>query len=287
MKRYKFTVFTPCYNGANTIERVFRSIERQTYTNFEWIIINDGSKDASDAIIKNLISHSAVKGKIRYISQSNQGKHRAWNRAALIADSDLFLCADADDAFQPDTLEFYNRKANEIGLIDSNTICGINACAFDHESGKIVGTEFPVDGLVCDNFEMVFKYGIRGDKWMCNRTAFIKEHKFPQVDAPFFPESRIWYAFALEGYKVVCYNKYLMSHYIEKTSLCNGIWYKFNRKVAKAKIIYNFWLLRNAWFRIARLNLIAAMRLLIVVTLKNIGMYFGGVIVELVKIRRR
>lgn len=52
---YKFTVFTPVYNGAATIHRVFESMKNQTYGNWEWIIINDGSTDDSDSVIKSLI----------------------------------------------------------------------------------------------------------------------------------------------------------------------------------------------------------------------------------------
>lgn len=55
---YKFTVFTPCYNGEKTINRVFESMNAQTYTNWEWIIINDGSTDDSDNVIKKLIAES-------------------------------------------------------------------------------------------------------------------------------------------------------------------------------------------------------------------------------------
>ena len=55
MKNYFFTIFTPCYNGENTIERVFQSVDSQTYLNYEWIIINDGSKDESQKKIESLI----------------------------------------------------------------------------------------------------------------------------------------------------------------------------------------------------------------------------------------
>lgn len=280
MRGLKFTIFTPCYNGARTIDRVFRSVEAQTYGNFEWIIINDGSKDDSDAVIRQLIERSPIKGKITYIIQPNLGKHRAWNKAAELAQSDLFLCADADDGFVPETLEFYNDKANEVGLIGSKELCGINTCAFDHETKEVVGNEFPKDGLVCDNFEMVYKYGIRGDKWMCNRTELIKSNKFPNVAAPFYPESSLWYAFALAGYKIVCYNKRLMSHHVEATSLCNSFWVKFNPGAAKAKLRHNLWLIRNAGGRIFRMNVMAWGRLVFVVTLKNVGMYVGGLVLE-------
>ncbi len=47
MKNYKFTIFTPCYNGAETIHRVFESVAKQTYKNYEWIIVYDGSTDNS------------------------------------------------------------------------------------------------------------------------------------------------------------------------------------------------------------------------------------------------
>ena len=43
MRNYSFTIFTPCYNGARTIKRVFDSVFSQTYENYQWIIINDGS----------------------------------------------------------------------------------------------------------------------------------------------------------------------------------------------------------------------------------------------------
>ncbi len=277
---YKFTIFTPCYNGAKTIKRVFDSVEAQTYANFEWIIVNDGSKDGSDTVIRDLIEKSPVKNKILYVTQSNLGKHRAWNRAARMANSDLFICADADDAFLSDTLAFYNEKANEIGLVGSDVFCGINTCAFDHATRKIVGTEFPKNGLICDNFEMAYKYCVKGDKWMCNRTDFMKVNQFPEIDAPFVPETRLWYKFALDGYKLKCYNKFLMSHYVERTSLCNSIWFKFNSRAAKSKLAYHFWLVRNAGWRIFKMNKREGLRLFFVITIKNFGMYFGGLLVE-------
>lgn len=69
MTNFKFTIFTPCYNGENTIQRVFDSVETQTYSNFEWIIINDGSTDGSDNKIISLINKSPIKEKIKYLSQ--------------------------------------------------------------------------------------------------------------------------------------------------------------------------------------------------------------------------
>lgn len=73
MINYKFTIFTPCYNGAKTIKRVFDSVESQTYSNFEWIIVNDGSTDQSDIVIRNLIEKSKIKDKIKYFNTKEHG----------------------------------------------------------------------------------------------------------------------------------------------------------------------------------------------------------------------
>ena len=79
MKDYKFTIFTPCYNGEKTIGRVFKSVANQTYKNFEWIIVNDGSKDKSKDIINELRkTYQEIDEKIIYLEQKNMGKHMAW-----------------------------------------------------------------------------------------------------------------------------------------------------------------------------------------------------------------
>ncbi len=109
-----FTIFTPCYNGEKTIQRVFSSIELQTIKDFEWIIINDGSTDNSEIVIKDLISCSFIKDKILFISQDNKGKHISWNNAVKLAKGEWFLPCDCDDSFLPNTLEFFLSKLSEV-----------------------------------------------------------------------------------------------------------------------------------------------------------------------------
>ena len=61
MKQFTFTIFVPVYNGEKTLDRVFKSIKSQTYKNFEVIIINDGSTDNSDFIIRQFINEGGGK----------------------------------------------------------------------------------------------------------------------------------------------------------------------------------------------------------------------------------
>ena len=48
----KVTVCTPTYNRANVLHRVFDSLKSQTYKNFEWIVIDDGSQDDTEKVIE-------------------------------------------------------------------------------------------------------------------------------------------------------------------------------------------------------------------------------------------
>lgn len=174
--KHQFTIFTPCYNGEKTIQRVFDSVESQTYTDFEWIIINDGSNDNSDTVIQTLIKKSPIKNKIRYFSQENLGKHRTWNKAVDLSRGEIFLPADADDSFLPITLEYFNDHLNQIENIygNLNQISGVNVCVYDPLTGKLRGKAYPKNGMVSDNVELTYKYKILDEHWGCIRTALLR-----------------------------------------------------------------------------------------------------------------
>lgn len=273
MADYKFTVFTPCYNGEKTIKRVFDSMEKQTYDNFEWIIINDGSTDNSDAVIRDLVKKCNGGGRIIYLQQENKGKHIAWNRAVDMATGDLFLSADADDSFLPSTLEFFNAKINELlngKPLGSSRFSGINVCVYDPESNNMIGTPYPYDGLVSDNVELDFKYKIRGEHWGIVRTDLLKKHKFPTDKGHFFAENRIWYSFAKAGYKVVCFNECLRAYYHEASSLTHNKQYVWDFDRNAMYLNQALWTIRKLGFRILRYSPIGYMRLWIIVLKKSL-----------------
>ena len=221
---YKFTVFTPCYNGEKTIHRVFESMNAQTYTNWEWIIINDGSTDNSDSVIKELISESKWGGQIQYIKQENAGKHVAWNRAVKMAIGQLFVSADCDDSFVPDTLEFFNQKANELRGADfcGSDLSGISVCCYDPDTNQIVGTLYPQDGIISNDIELAYKYHLSGEKWGCVRVDLLKQRPFPELKGHYYNESFLWYSFPRDGYAKANYNKKVRAYYYEPESLCNN-----------------------------------------------------------------
>ena len=253
MAGFKFTIFTPCYNGAKTIKRVCDSVESQTYTNFEWIIINDGSKDISDEVIRGLMEKSPVRGKIIYLVQPNLGKHRAWNRAVDMATGELFLSADADDSFLPNTLEYFDAKMLELanrGNLQSCKYSGVNVCVYDPETMRMVGTPYPKDGLVSDNIELAYKYNIRGEHWGIVRTDLLRKNKFPEGKGHFWSEGRIWYSFAMQGYKVVCFNECLRAYHYEPDSLVHNKGYVYDKDANRMYMQNYLWTIKACGGRI-------------------------------------
>lgn len=109
----KISVVVPVYNAELFIEECVNSILNQTYSFFELIIVNDGSKDSSPEIIQRL---SALDSRILVVSQANQGVSAARNAGIQKASGDYICFVDADDIVMPDYL---SNMINQIGDNDA------------------------------------------------------------------------------------------------------------------------------------------------------------------------
>ena len=59
------TIFTPAYNRAHTLSRTYESLLRQTCDDFEWLIVDDGSKDSTKALVEGWIQEGKITSKTR------------------------------------------------------------------------------------------------------------------------------------------------------------------------------------------------------------------------------
>jgi GT2 family glycosyltransferase len=91
-----FTVFTPTYNRAHTIGRVYESLRAQTFRDLEWLVVDDGSKDNTREVVEGFAREAGFP--IRYVYKENGGKHTARNLAVKHASGELFLVLDSDDS---------------------------------------------------------------------------------------------------------------------------------------------------------------------------------------------
>ena len=122
--RYKITVFTPTYNRAYILENLYRSLQRQSFTDFEWLVVDDGSSDGTKALFERGQQEDNP-FPIRYCYKENGGKCRAINYGLKLAQGELFFTVDSDDYLTDDALEKVNRW--EAALPKDQKFCGIVA----------------------------------------------------------------------------------------------------------------------------------------------------------------
>lgn len=169
----KLTIFTPTYNRAHTLPRLFDSLVNQTNYEFEWLIVDDGSTDDTEEIVKTFITE---KFPIRYIKQKNGGKHIATNIGLKCAYGELFTCLDSDDWFYPEAVAFFINQFAENN--EMNALISLDT----FENGDIVGEKLPkIDNV--NWVDLRYKYQIKGDKCYVFRTKIVKNMTFPQYGA--------------------------------------------------------------------------------------------------------
>lgn len=98
------SIIIPCYNHAKFIQRTLNSVIADTYAYKEIIIINDGSKDNSDAVIREWVSAFREKESIRYINRPNKGICATINEMVELANGKYILPLASDDCLYGDMI---------------------------------------------------------------------------------------------------------------------------------------------------------------------------------------
>lgn len=231
-KNYRFTVFTPCYNSEKFIQRVFNSLKNQTFTDFEWYVINDGSTDNTNELIENFIK--TVDFQVVYHNlEKNQGLHANINQAIKDARGDFFVLYGHDDEIMPDALETFDRTLKKF---DSPEISAVYALAID-QNGKLVGKKYPRDEYVSDYWTAFFAAGNEAEKFQCFRTDYLREfYPLPTGKENGMPSAWLWGKVGSK-YKAIFINKVLRVYYMDvATSITNTM-----RRDANPKLIFNYY----------------------------------------------
>ncbi|RPD40484.1 glycosyltransferase family 2 protein [Chitinophaga barathri] len=108
MSDHKISIVTVVYNGAKTLERTIRSVADQQYSNTEYIVIDGGSTDGTQDIIRN---YSHV---INYqTSENDKGIYDAMNKSLKIATGDWLLFLGADDYLLQDSISNFVERITD------------------------------------------------------------------------------------------------------------------------------------------------------------------------------
>ncbi len=229
---YQFTVFTPTYNRGHTLHRVYESLAAQTFRDFEWLIVDDGSADDTCRCVSHWIEQADFP--IRYLWQRNSGKHVAFNRAVREAKGRFFVPADSDDRFVPTALERFLFHWNTIPESRRREFTGV-ACLCMTERGDVIGDQFPFDPTDSDSLEISYKYKVRGEKWGFHRTDVLRQFPFPEIPGVgFVPEGIVWNQIARK-YKIRFINEALR---IYTQDACNQLTRRSAKEKASVRVFY-------------------------------------------------
>lgn len=245
---YKITVFTPAYNRGYIIETLYRSLQRQRFHDFEWLVVDDGSTDHTEQLFAQWVKDDNP-FPIRYVKQKNGGKCRAINKGLSLAQGELFFTIDSDDYMTDDALEKIVRW--EAALPKDQNFCGIIAnrgYSPDYTPNTLFEGEYR-DGNAFDLYGM-----IDGERAFIFYTEIHRKYLYPEFAGEnFMTEAITWNRMAHDGYKIRYYNDIIwIFEYLEDglTKAGESIFYRNPRGYGlffKEKIAFLPFTFREKW----------------------------------------
>ena len=202
----KITVFTPTYNRGYIIETLHQSLLRQSFSDFEWIVVDDGSTDQTEELFERILAE-APPFPVHYEKCKNGGKHRAINRGVSIASGELFFIVDSDDYLTDDALEKIVNVENSILPEQRHVFAGV--CGQRGYSGeKAIGSSFEGEQYLDITSLERPQYHITGDKAEVFYTEILRKYPFPEFEGEnFLTECVVWNKIAFDGYKLRFFNE--------------------------------------------------------------------------------
>ena len=198
----KFTIFTPTFNRKELLEKLYKSLQKQTFKDFEWLIVDDGSADGTKEKVEEFLSEKKLD--IKYYFKENGGKQRAYNFATDKANGELFICLDSDDEYVENGLETilkYWKKYEK-----NSDIAGMGYLS-TYPNREVIGSSFPEKEMISTQFDIYNKYRVKGDKGLMFRTEIIKKYKFPVFEDEKFITEAVVYNRICEKHKMVYVNE--------------------------------------------------------------------------------
>lgn len=195
------TVFTPTYNRAYILPKLYESLKKQTCMNFEWLIIDDGSTDDTSEVVKTF---KTDKFPILYYYKKNGGKHTAMNFSHPYINGELLFIVDSDDVLTNDAIETITKDWLRFGKDDKIAMLSYTRKQSNGElisQGKV--GEFYIDNDI--NYRV--NKNVTGDRCEVVRSSVFKSFSMPTFEGErFMGEGWLWKKIALK-YDTVYFDK--------------------------------------------------------------------------------
>ena len=209
--KYLVTIFTPTYNRARLLKRLYESLKEQSDKDFEWIIVDDGSKDNTKEVVQGFIKEKIIP--IKYLKKENEGKHIAINVGCDMAEGELFFIVDSDDYIPKEAIEEVKRDWKKYR---NNT--GIAGLVYlkAWKNGNLMGRKFEKDEFISNHVKEYNKGGVWGEKLKILRTEIFRKNKFPKYENEKYVGEHVLWIQVSRKYDLVYINKVLyIAEYLE------------------------------------------------------------------------
>lgn len=182
------TVFTPTYNRRRLLPRLYESLCKQEYADFEWVVVDDGSTDETEDLIRTYIEESTFP--IVYLYQKNSGKHIAHNTGVLNSRGEFFFCVDSDDQLK-DSHTLSELVSDWEKHCNCDAIAGMISYKSDM-NGNLLGKAFPESIQYATSVELVARYHSHGERTVIYKTELLRQNPYPSFEGEkFCPDSYI------------------------------------------------------------------------------------------------
>lgn len=169
------TVLTPTYNREKIINKAYKSLISQTNKNFEWLVINDGSSDNTNKVVKKFIDDKKIK--VRYYEKENGGKHSALNYGVKKAKGDLILILDSDDYLSDNAIELVYQYWDKYK--NNKKLCGMT---FLRKISNPIYKDKLFDECISNMIDFKYNQGNLADMCEVMRKDVLLDYPYPVFD---------------------------------------------------------------------------------------------------------
>jgi glycosyltransferase involved in cell wall biosynthesis len=194
----RFTILTATFNRAHTLSRVFHSLSAQTFTDFEWLIVDDASTDGT----QDLVATWKAFFPIRYIRIPHRGKHGAINAGVAVAAGEFIVIFDDDDACEAAALSRFDYHWRQIP--NPAEFSTLSVLCRDPD-GNICGKPFPSSPVDATNLRELMLFSGNAERWAMVRTDVLRQFPYPEGE-PYVMEGLVWNRM-MKHYKVRLVNE--------------------------------------------------------------------------------
>lgn len=225
---YLVSIIMPCYNSAETLEESIESVLAQTYSNFELILVDDGSIDQTLEIINRYLVYDK---RVRFFrTKCNSGAAVARNIAIENANGTFIAFLDSDDVWMPEKLE------KQILFMVTNDLYFTYSNYYVNKNNKIISYK-PRDSVSYNNLLVDNCIGCLTVVYNCKKLGKV----FMPLDAPKREDYAAWLSILKNGIKAQKIDEFLGTYRIVSTSVSN----KKNQMLKYQWIVYRKFLRLN------------------------------------------